>query len=160
MEVSIELAKEAIYWRGLFINRYSAVEFAIAELVSRACLHSAYSHFGHPPFGPAKKLKRLNQLIELAGPIAGYRAELRARLKEFEQYADHRHFMAHAIMVAKNSGDIAFMMYDHREGVYSVGQLQFEMKNLGTLAALLSPMSTGFADLVVKICSEIPLPQA
>jgi hypothetical protein len=39
VEVDIKLAKEAIYWRGLFITRYATVEFAIAELVSRAVLH-------------------------------------------------------------------------------------------------------------------------
>jgi hypothetical protein len=76
VEVDIKLAKEAIYWRGLFITRYAAVEFAIAELVSRAFLHQAYRDLGHPPFGPAKKLKRLNQMIGLAGPIASYRTKL------------------------------------------------------------------------------------
>jgi hypothetical protein len=73
VEVDIKLAKEAIYWRGLFITRYATVEFAIAELVSRAVLHQAYRDLGHPPFGPAKKLKRLSQMIGLAGPIASYR---------------------------------------------------------------------------------------
>jgi hypothetical protein len=46
VEVDVKLAKEAIYWRGLFITRYAAVEFAIAELVSRAFLHESYSHLG------------------------------------------------------------------------------------------------------------------
>jgi hypothetical protein len=160
MEVNIEVAKEAIYWRGLFINRYAAVEFAIAELVSRAFLHPAYSHLGHPPFGPTKKFKRLNQIIGLAGPIASYRNHLQPRLDEFEQYADHRNFMVHAIMVPKSSSDIAFTMYDHREGVYSVGALQLEMKHLEQAATLLSPISIEFTNLVAKICREIPLPAA
>src|SRR5450432_1874714 len=43
MKVDVQVAKEAIYWRGLFVNRYAAVEFAIAELVSRAFLHEAYA---------------------------------------------------------------------------------------------------------------------
>jgi hypothetical protein len=157
---SIEVAREAIYWRGLFINRYAAVEFAIAELVTRAFLHPAYSHLGHPPFGPTKKLKRLNQMIGLAGPIASYRADLQPRLDEFEQYADHRNFMVHAIMVPVSSEDIAFTMYDHREGVYSVGKLQFELKHLETIATLLSPISIEFTNLVAKMCREIPLPEA
>jgi hypothetical protein len=160
VEVDVKLAKEAIYWRGLFINRYSAVEYAIAELVSRAFLHQAYSHLGLPPFGPTKKLKRLNQIIQLSGPIANYQAELQLRLDEFEQYADHRHFMAHAIMVPASSTDIAFAMYDHREGIYSVGKLQLEMKHLETAATLLAPISTEFTSLVAKICREIPLPEA
>jgi hypothetical protein len=63
VKVDIEVANKAIYWRGLFITRYAAVEFAIAELVSRAFSHQAYKHLGHPPFGPVKKFRRLNQLI-------------------------------------------------------------------------------------------------
>jgi hypothetical protein len=160
VEVNVEIAKESIYWRGLFITRYAAVEFAIAELVSRAFLHQAYSHLGHPPFGPAKKLKRLNQIIELAGPVASYRAELQQRLEEFEQYADHRNFMVHAIMVPLSSSHIAFTMYDHREGVYSVGELQFEMKHLEAIATLISSISIEFTSLVAKLCREIPLPEA
>lgn len=160
MEVDIKVAKNAIYWRGLFINRYAAVEFAIAELVSRAFLHPAYSHLGHPPFGPAKKFRRLNQIIGLIGPIASYRAELQPRLDEFEQYGEHRNFMVHAIMVPASSKNIAFKMYDHREGVYSVGELQFEMKHLETIATLLSTISIEFTALVAKMCREIPLPEA
>ena len=127
MEIDTGVAKEAIYWRGLFINRYAAVEFAIAELVSRGFLHPAYCHLGHPKFGPAKKLKWLNQLIELSGPIATYRSDLQPRLDEFAPYAEHRNFMVHAIMVPASSKTIAFKMYDHREGGYSAGELQFEM---------------------------------
>jgi hypothetical protein len=57
-------------WRGLFITRYAAVEFAIAELVSRAFLHQAYRDLGHPPFGPAKKLRRLSQMMANSKDIA------------------------------------------------------------------------------------------
>jgi hypothetical protein len=160
VEVDIDFAKQAIYWRGLFITRYAAVEFAIGELVSRAFLHQAYRDLGHPPFGPAKKFKRLNQLIELAGPIMGYRTMLQPLLKEFAQYAEHRHFMVHAIMVPAGSKEITFRMYDHREGVYSVGDLHFEMTHLETLATQIADVSIEFTSLVAKICSEIPLPEA
>jgi len=160
VEVDVEVAKKAIYWRGLFITRYAAVEFAIAELVSRAFPHPAYSHLGHPPFGPAKKLKRLNQIIGLVGPVASYRSDFQPRLDEFEQYADHRNFMVHAIMVPVSSNQIAFTMYDHREGAYSVGELQFEMKHLEAIATLISSISIEFTSLVAKMCREIPLPEA
>jgi hypothetical protein len=160
MKVDVQVAKEAIYWRGLFINRYAAVEFAIAELVSCGSLHPAYSHLGHPPFGPVKKFKRLKQMIGLEGPIASYRADLQSRLDDFKQYEEHRNFMVHAIMVPRNSEDIGFKMYDHREGVYSVGELQFEMNHLKSIATLLNPLSVEFTKLVAKMCREIPLPEA
>lgn len=35
--------------------------------------------------------------VALPGPIASYRTDLQPRLNEFEQYADHRNFMVHAI---------------------------------------------------------------
>ena len=65
--------------------------------------------------------------------------------------------MAHAIMVPRSSKDIAFKMYDHREGVYSVGELQFEMEHLEKLATSISDISINFPILVAKICDEIPL---
>ena len=156
----LQLAKEAIYWRGLFMNRYAAVEYAIAELVSRASLHQAYVHLGPPPFGSAKKLKRLNQIIRLAGPIASYEADLKPKLDEFAQNEDHRHFMAHALMVPHSRTSIKFLMYDHREGVYSLGELLFELKHLETLAKEFAPLSIDFTELAAKICREIPLPEA
>ena len=160
MEVDIKLAKQAIYWRGLFINRYSGIEYAIAELVSRAFLHEAYSVLGDPPFGPTKKLKRLHRIIEAKGPIADYRDDIRSFLDQFAQYEEHRHFMAHAMMVPRTSKDILFKMYDHREGDYSVGTLKFELRHLETLATLIGSISTEFTSLVAKMCREIPLPEA
>jgi hypothetical protein len=108
MEVDVKLAKQAIFWRGLFINRYSGIEYAIAELVSRAFLHQAYTSLGHPPFGPAKKLKRLRSIMEIEGPIAEYRGDIQSFLDEFAEYEEHRHFMAHAMMVPRTSNDILF----------------------------------------------------
>lgn len=160
MMVDINLAKEAIYYRGLFITRYAAVEYAIAELVSRASTHDAYSHLGQPPFGPAKKLKRLNQMIELSGPIGNYRADLEPKLEAFGEYADHRNFMVHAIMVPRTSKNITFRMYDHREGLYSVGDLLFEIEHLETVATQISSVSIEFTTLVAKMCRDIPLPEA
>ena len=122
-KVDVDLAQEAIYWRGLFLHRYAAIEFAIAELVTRGFLHAAYNHLGHPPFGPVKKLRRLRHLVTMDGPIANYRSELEPPLQEFEQFANHRNFMVHAIMVPRSKDSITFKMYDHREGVYSVGEL-------------------------------------
>ena len=158
MEVGIDVAKEAIYLRGLFIHRYAAVEFAIAELVSRGFLHHAYSHLGNPPLGPAKKLKRLKTMIEINGPIAAYRSELQQRLDEFAQYAEYRNFMVHAIMVPAGRSNITFKLYDHREGVYSAGVLQLEFTDLRTITDLLSLLSVEFTSLVSKICRDIPLP--
>jgi hypothetical protein len=157
--VDVKVVQEAIYWRGLFICRYAAIEFAIAELVSRAFMHQAYAHLGHPRFGPAKKLKRLNEILKLTGPMAAYRSDLQLRLDEFAQYADHRNFMVHGIMVPTSDKDIAFRMYDHREGVYSVGDLQFEMKHLESIATLIGEISTELPSLVAKICRELSLPE-
>ena len=159
MDVDTEVAKKAIYWRGLFISQYAAFEFAIAELVSRGFLHITYCHLGQPPFGSAKKLKRLQQMIGLPGPLADYRSDLETSLNEFTKYEECRNFMVHAIMVPVSSKKIAFKMYDHREGDYSVGELQLDLSHLETIATLLSPISCGFTSLVAKMCRQIPLPE-
>ncbi len=154
-----EMYKKALYWRGLFITRYAAIEYAVAELVSRASAHEAYVKFGVPPFGPAKKLKRLYQLLKAPGPLAVYEGTLEPSLKEFEQYEEHRHFLAHAIMVPVTARLLHFRMYDHREGVYSVGELEFEMKHLVMLSNLIGEISPDFTHLIARICNEIPLPE-
>ena len=56
-----------------------------------------------------------------------------------------------------SSENIAFRMFDHREGVYSVGELQFELRHLETLAKEFAPLSIEFTELTAKMCSEIPL---
>jgi hypothetical protein len=159
VEVDIELAKEAIYWRGLFVMRYAGVEFAIAELVSRASIHPAYRHLGVPPFGPSKKLKRLVQIIELQGPIADYRDELKQMLDDFVLYSDNRNFLVHGIMVPRSKTRILFQMYDHREGVYSIGELLFELKHLEAIARMIGAVSSNFTSLVARMCRQIPLPE-
>jgi len=158
MEVDIEIAKEAFYWRGLFISRYAAVEFAIAELVSRGRLHPSYTQLGDPPFGPVKKLRRLTKMIETSGPIAAYRPDVSPMLDEFHRYAEHRNFMVHAIMVPRNHTRVEFKMYDHRAGNYSVGELVLEMKHMQAIAEQISSVSIEFTRLVAKMCREIPLP--
>jgi hypothetical protein len=115
MDVDLNVVKEAIYWRGLFINRYSGIEFATAELVSRAWLHEIYRDLGPPPFGPTKKLARLRRVIEASGPVASYRDEIEPYLAKFSEHEEHRHFMVHGLMVPRSGKDILFKMYDHRE---------------------------------------------
>jgi len=51
------VVQKALYWRGLFITRYAAIEFGIAELVSRGFLHDAYSHLGHPHLAQQRSLR-------------------------------------------------------------------------------------------------------
>jgi hypothetical protein len=159
VDTDLEVAKAAIYLRGLFLNRYAAVEFATAEIVSRAFLHASYEHLGHPPFGPTKKARRLLQLVDMIGPIAPYGPELKSRLEEISHYADYRNFMAHALMVPTSKQEIAFRMYDHREGIYSVGDLEFEMEHFETLADLFGKISLEYIDLIGRICTGIPLPE-
>jgi len=96
-------------------------------------------------------------MIELPGPIAAYRADLQPRLKEFDQYGEHRHFMAHAITVPASIDNITFQMYDHREGVYSVGELRFELTHLEQIAKSIGEISADFTALIARICREIPL---
>lgn len=50
---------EAIYLRGLFIQRYSGIEFAVSELIMRAREHNDYNALGDLPFKWESKKKRL-----------------------------------------------------------------------------------------------------
>lgn len=155
MNVDVDLAEEAIFWRGMFINRYSGVEHAVAVLVTGALKHPAYASLGQPPFGPAKKMKRLRAIVAVTGPVAPY--QVKTFLDEFEKFEEYRHFMAHAMMVPRSKSDITFKMYDHREGEYGEGTLKVSLDDMKHTANRIQPISSDFSALVAKICREVPL---
>ncbi len=166
----LKTIKDAIYLRGLFIQRYSGIEFALTELILRARQHCDYNELGELPFGFESKLKRLQKLIEADGPIMPYSEELVSTFGNFAEFADRRNFLVHGIMAipidAAYRTTVAFRMYDHKKvmdggnktSVVHMGQMDANLEQLQSLADTLQPISTGFPCLVARICREIPLP--
>lgn len=161
---------EAIRLRGLFIHRYSGIEFSVSELIMRAREHPTYNALGDLPKPWAKKVKRLETLVETDGPIKAYAADMGATFEGFRNFETNRHFLAHAMMTIPRDADdrtmLGFSMYDHRpiredgelKSVVHAGRLEMNLDALDQFAASLQPISTNFTALVARICREVPLP--
>ena len=167
----LKTINDAIYLRGLFIQRYSGVEFALTELIMRARQHDAYQHLGDLPWRFAGKLQRMRDLTDAEGPIAAYTDELRTTFGDFDDFAERRNFLVHGIMnVPRDATDrtvLGFRMYDHKRvtgedgskaNVVHIGRMDATLEELERLAEALQPMSTGFTALVARICRKVPLP--
>jgi hypothetical protein len=161
---------EAIRLRGLFIHRYSGIEFSVTELIMRARGHPAYNPLGDLPKPWDRKLKRLERLITLDGPIKAYDAEVRASLTDFESFEPNRHFLVHGLMTipraAADRTTLGFSMYDHkpvevageRKSIVHAGRLELTLARFDEFVGSLQPISTSLAGLVARICREVPLP--
>lgn len=65
----ISFWNEAIFWRGLYLQRYSGAEFALTRLLAEARNHPAYQQFGDLPFNLSGKLKQLRKILSVDGPV-------------------------------------------------------------------------------------------
>ena len=65
----VETTWAAISQRGLFIHRYTGIEFAVAELIMRAQAAAAYSGLGDMPFKFASKIERVKAILGIDGPV-------------------------------------------------------------------------------------------
>ncbi|WAC23443.1 hypothetical protein [Blastomonas sp. SL216] len=161
---------EAIRLRGLFIHRYSGIEFSVSELIVRAREHPTYRALGDLPKPWARKVKRLKTLFKMDGPIKAYAADMRSTFEGFRSFETNRHFLVHAMMtIPRDAVDrtmLGFSMYDHRPirddgesiSVVHAGRLEMNLNALDQFVASLQPISTNFTALVARICREIPLP--
>lgn len=161
---------EAIRLRGLFIHRYSGIEFGLSELIMRARGHPIYNPLGDLPKPWERKLKRLERLITLDGPIKAYEDQVRTTLQDFHTFEPNRHFLVHGLMAiprdATDRTTLGFSMYDHRPvleagdrtSAVHAGRLQMTLNKLDQFVASLQPISTNFTGLVARICREAPLP--
>jgi hypothetical protein len=170
-DLELNTMTEAIRLRGLFVHRYSGIEFAVSELIMRAREHATYNYLGDLPKPWDKKRKRLQKLIAIDGPISAYKTEVTATFGDFDTFEPNRHFLVHGIMTipraALDRTTVGFSMYDHRsmlvsgerKSVVHFGCLELTLEKLDEFVASLQPISTNFSALVARICRDVPLPQ-
>ena len=168
-DAELETITEAIRLRGLFVHRYSGIEFGVSELIMRAREHPIYNPLGDLPKPWDRKLKRIERLITLDGPIRAYDVEVRNSLLHFDTFEPNRHFLVHGLMTiprgAKDRTTLGFSMYDHRPVITTghrtsmvhAGRLEMTLEKLDQFVASLQPISTNFTALVARICREVPL---
>lgn len=148
------LTNAAIYWRGLFIQRYAGIEFAVTHLLAMASKNSTYARFGPLPYRMPSKIKRLNNLLEIDGPLKPYEVELRRHVNYFAGLEEMRTHIVHGIMVAHDEGAgpiCKFRMYQHNEGEPVAALWDLPLSRLREVAEAIQPYSTDFTGLVNRV---------
>lgn len=150
--------QRAIYLRGLFIQRYAGIEFSITSLLMLCRQHPSYNHLGDLPFKLSSKLKRLEKIITIDGPMAPFSIELQSMAAVFKQFEERRHFLVHGLMATKvdEHGErlIAFRLYNHIRKVVHFGELNMSIDELESLAASLTQNTLEFTTLASSIVQK------
>lgn len=127
---------EAIFWRGLYLQRHSGVEFALTHLLAEARNHLAYQEFGDLPFSFNKKLKRLKEISSADGPVKQYAVAIKGLLEKIECRDEERNFIVHGILNVKINDEgnrvIRLSMYNHKKGDLYAGrwEVKFDDRHL------------------------------
>lgn len=152
----------AIYLRGLFVHRFSGVEFAISELLTRARLLPEYSTLEDLPFKWASKLRMAHELLDMPGPLQPHRFALLPLLDDLPAFEVYRHLMVHGLMsvqATEGAPIIKLRSYDHVKGLgLGAAILDMPFEEFEHLCDQLKEISYGVTGTVARICRETPLP--
>jgi hypothetical protein len=161
LEESTDLINDAIYWRGLFIHRYSGIEFAFNDLLARCYALPEYRKLGLPPKLMKNKLRRFRDIVEIDGPLTKHRITLTKMVKKFEVLEPTRNFIAHAMMGRLPKSDdpdmLAFRMYRRSGETLDAGVWNISRTQLREYAEGLSTLSRAFMATVIQIGKEHPM---
>lgn len=153
---------EAIRLRGLFVQRYSGVEWAIAALILYAQQHPAYEEFEGLPWswsGKASKLSRVEKLLDHGGPLDPHASSIRSYLQAFSDLDERRNFLVHAIMTPDRSHHgitrFRFAMFRPTKQGTDYGSMFTTLAELEALADAVQPISTGVTQLVASILRSL-----
>ena len=151
-----DIIERAIYLRGLFLQRYAGVEFALAHLIAVAKLHAAYQAFPVMSASHSKRVSQLNRLVKAPGPLMLYAKDLFPAYERMKAYYEDRMMMAHAIMGSGRGHaldcGVSFRMYQKRAEEIFMGSLDLTISEFEQLVEQLVPFSTDLTALVAKVC--------
>ena len=148
--------ERAVFWRGMLVQRYGAVEFGITHLLAAASLHPEYSEHGQVPFPQNKKIERLRGLSRVPGVIGAKAEAIEKYLAAFEEFNELRHFMVHGIMAPSEEGAVVIIkVFQHRAGQFMQGEIRVTVEQLKGIAQAIQPLSTNFNELLLDIAREV-----
>lgn len=140
---------EAIFWRGVFVHHYGAIEQCVTELLIVGLSDPNYSHLGKVPGNWPEKLKRLSKIVDHPGPLARYSDPLRYQLSTISIIEPHRHLLVHGVMTLPPEDNpqavINFMMHDawkqcRNELAVSMDDLKYLAQELGGHSKVIAQM--------------------
>ncbi len=160
-EDDVQLSRKAVIQRGLFVHRYSGIEFAMCELIMRARTSPAYHDLGDMPFRYTGKIQWVRKMLDRQGPVRPYASGIRVMLRDFLPFEEIRHFMMHGLMTIEHGtpeGDVLrFEMYDRIEGNVSKGTLRISLERLKAVVADMGKISNNFPEYVSIVCQGAEL---
>lgn len=156
---------EAIRLRGLFVQHYSGVEWAIAALILHSQQHPAYTEFRGLPWawsGKQSKLRRVQSLIDQPGPLRAHADAILEFLAAFAELDERRNFMVHAIMTQDKTATAVprfrFVMFRPTKEGTDYGLMFATMAEMEALANAVQPISAGVTELVARILRTLDVP--
>ena len=156
-EQRINRFKDAIYWRGMLVQRYAAVEWSITKLLWDVRFHDAYRRLPEPSYQLERKVAQLRKVVSMPGPLMVYGEDLSKHLNEFRRWEQYRHFMVHGFMVPNANGQSAlFQMFEHRKPKqFGLSEIVLTIEQLKTFANEFQPLSSAFTEVTACICREL-----
>lgn len=152
---------EAIFWRGVFIHRYSGVEHCVTEMLLRLGAHPQYKSFGKLPYPWPKKLSRLGAMLNAPGPLASYASEIREHLVPLTSVERHRHTLVHGMMSWNPKKDNPRMLFlkTHDWMGKEAGEVTMwiTIDDLIGMTQDIGPIAQGFTQLTARIFKELDL---
>jgi hypothetical protein len=155
-----EIAREAIYLRGLFIHRHAGVEYAVNELLVRARLLQPYQSIGNLPYPFGRRLRLVEHMMSMPGPLSRFRGVFEDAVRASREYTEPRSFIVHGLMnvPASNTDTLKFSVYVHSGGLHRL-TAELSLSELAELTDRLFDLSSVIPPLVARIIEEVPLPQ-
>lgn len=152
---------EAIFWRGVFIHRYSGVEHTVTELLLRLGGHDAYRALGTLPYPWPKKLRRLTAMLEAPGPLREYAARVRGTLTPLTSIERHRHLLVHGMMSCNVDGKNPRMLFlkshDWIDGELGEVTMWITIEELIQMTQEMGPWAKSFIAVTGRIFRELKL---
>lgn len=150
--------------RGAIITSFSHVEFQLVDLYFRATRRPEYSGVAVKfPYTLESRIKYLNKLADLPGPLNNYRDEIRSVSGGLLQFEKIRHFLAHGMLVyyfdPAAQLPISFRMYNKVGENVQLEEVTTNLPSLEQKCREVQDYSEKFIMLAARICTEIPLPQ-
>jgi hypothetical protein len=121
--------------------------------------HRAYESLGDMPFHFEKKLKRLEDICNLNGPMSVHKSKFVKLIGELRLQEENRHFIAHALMNVNSDEHgknvIKLSMYDHRnsdlgKGIVHAGQWRVDFDNRDEYTELIESLCSRFMQLATE----------
>jgi methyl coenzyme M reductase subunit D len=150
---------EAIFWRGLYLQRYSGAEFALTQLLAEARNHPAYQQFGDLPFNLSKKLTQLRKILSVDGPVRQHAVAIGDFLEKIERRDEERNFIVHGILNVKINDEgnkiIRLSMYNHKKGDVYAGRWEIKFDDRDLILEDIKTISDEFLPLSLSAIKSL-----